>query len=178
MEVVIVCALILFLIFGLTAFIGAPYVPTRHTDIHRLLTDELKLTNDDIVLDVGSGDGAVLQEVVRAGAQAIGYEINPFLVLASRWRLRKYAKNVRIKWTNAWTTQPAKHITVIYAFGAGLHLKKIYQLARQQATHQGKPVCLVSYGYKLDTTRDDRLLKEAGPYFLYEIRPDFTGDKA
>ena len=178
MEVVIVCALILFLIFGLTAFIGAPYVPTRHTDIHRLLTDELKLTNDDIVLDVGSGDGAVLQGVVRAGAQAIGYEINPFLVLASRWRLRKYAKNVRIKWTNAWTTQPAKHITVIYAFGAGLHLKKIYQLARQQATHQGRPLRSVSYGYRLDTTKNDRLLKEAGPYFLYEIRPDFTGDKA
>ena len=108
MEVVIVCALILFLIFGLTAFIGAPYVPTRHTDIQKLLRDELRLTNDDVVLDVGSGDGAVLQEVARTGAQAIGYEINPFLVLASRWRLRKHAKNVRIKWTNAWTTQPAK----------------------------------------------------------------------
>ncbi len=178
MEVVIVCALILFLIFGLTAFIGAPYVPTRHTDIQKLLRDELKLTKDDIVLDVGSGDGAVLQEVAKTGAQAVGYEINPFLVLASRWRLRKYAKDVRIKWTNAWTTQPAKHITVIYAFGAGLHLKKIYQLARQQATYQGGSVRLVSYGYKLDTTRDDRLLKEAGPYFLYEIRPDFTGGKA
>ena len=178
MEVVIVCALILFLIFGLTAFIGAPYVPTRHTDIHRLLTDELKLTNDDIVLDVGSGDGAVLQEVARTGAQAIGYEINPFLVLVSRWRLRKYAKNVRIKWTNAWTTQPAKHITVIYAFGAGLHLKKIYQLARQQATHQGRSLRVVGYGYRIDTTKNDRLMKAAGPYFLYEIHPDFTGDKA
>lgn len=178
MEVVIVCGLIVFLIFGLTAFIGAPYVPTRHTDIQKLLRDELRLTNDDVVLDVGSGDGAVLQEVARTGAQAIGYEINPFLVLASRWRLRKHAKNVRIKWTNAWTTQPAKHITVIYAFGAGLHLKKIYQLARQQATHQGRSLRLVSYGYRLDTTKNDRLLKEAGPYFLYEIRPDFTGDKA
>jgi len=178
MEVVIVCALILFLIFGLTAFIGAPYVPTRHTDIQKLLMDELKLTKDDIVLDVGSGDGAVLQEVAKTGAQAVGYEINPFLVLVSRWRLRKHAKNVRIKWTNAWTTQPADNITMIYAFGAGLHLKKIYQLARRQATHQGRSVRLVSYGYKLDTTRDDRLLKEAGPYFLYEIRPDFTGGKA
>ena len=178
MEVVIVCALILFLIFGLTAFIGAPYVPTRHTDIQKLLRDELKLTKDDIVLDVGSGDGAVLQEVAKTGAQAVGYEINPFLVLASRWRLRKYAKDVRIKWTNAWTTQPADNITVIYAFGAGLHLKKIYQLARQQATYQGRPLRFVSYGYRLDTTKNDRLLKEAGPYFLYEIRPDFTGDKA
>jgi protein FAM173B len=178
MEVIIICGLIVFLIFGLTAFIGAPYVPTRHADIQRLLRDELKLDKDDIVLDVGSGDGAVLQEVAKTGAQAIGYEINPFLVLASRWRLRKHAKNVRIKWTNAWTTQPAKRITVIYAFGAGLHLKKIYQLARQQATYQGRSVRLVSYGYKLDTTRDDRLLKEAGPYFLYEIRPDFTGGKA
>lgn len=178
MEVIIICGLIVFLIFGLTAFIGAPYVPTRHTDIQKLLTDELKLDKDDIVLDVGSGDGAVLQEVAKTGAQAVGYEINPFLVLASHWRLRKHAKNVRIKWTNAWTTQPAKHITVIYAFGAGLHLKKIYQLARQQATHQGRPVRLVSYGYKLDTTRGDQLLKEAGPYFLYEIHPDFTGGKA
>ena len=178
MEVVIVCALILFLIFGLTAFIGAPYVPTRHTDIHRLLTDELKLTNDDIVLDVGSGDGAVLQEVARAGAQAVGYEITVMCLAGCVVHAFVHLMRTFLAYFLSRQRDASTKNGLIYAFGAGLHLKKIYQLARQQATHQGRPLRLVSYGYRLDTTKNDRLLKEAGPYFLYEIRPDFTGDKA
>lgn len=41
------------------------------------------------VIDLGSGDGSLVTEAAGRGAEAIGVEINPFLVWYSRWRIKK-----------------------------------------------------------------------------------------
>lgn len=170
--------LTLLLVFGLTAFIGAPYVPSRAVDVQRLFQRDVPLKKDDVVLDIGSGDGAVLAAAAEAGAWVIGYEINPLLVLVSRWRLRRFGKKARVKLINAWTASPLEYVSVVYAFGAGLHLEKIYRLSVRQATAQGAPLRLVSYGYQLTLRKKDRLLRQAGPYFIYDVYPGFTDGEA
>lgn len=175
MVLACVVVLCIFLIFALTAFIGAPYVPSRAADVRQLFQRDVSLSEKDVLLDIGSGDGAVLAAAAKIGAKVIGYEINPFLVLSSRWRLRKFGDNAKVKLVNAWTALPLERISVIYAFGAGLHLKKIYRISTQQATGQGEPLKLISYGYRLtDLKGKDRLIQQAGPYFIYKIYPDFT----
>ena len=42
-------------LFALTAFTGAPYVPSHRRDIQRVFRDGVKLTKDDVVLDIGAG---------------------------------------------------------------------------------------------------------------------------
>ncbi len=43
----------------------------------------------EVVFDLGSGDGTLVLAAARAGAKAIGIEINPFLVVFSRLRIKR-----------------------------------------------------------------------------------------
>ena len=73
--------IILCVFFGLVVFRGAPYVPSKKTYINQAFSDLYPLTDKDVLVDVGSGDGVVLRSATKFGALAIGYEINPILVI-------------------------------------------------------------------------------------------------
>ena len=62
----------------------APFVPTPWHVIDRMLL-EAGVTEDDIVFDLGSGDGRILLRAAKdLGAHGVGYEINPDLVEEAR----------------------------------------------------------------------------------------------
>ncbi len=164
------------LLFLATALIGAPYVPSLGQDVRKLI-GELKLDKRDVLVDIGSGDGVVLRAAAETGAEAIGYEINPLLVLASRWRLR-HLKNAKVRWANAWAVKPLSKVTIIYVFGAGPHLGEIYKFAKRQANYQQSELTLVSYGFTFEIGREDANLGSRGAYNLYRISPTFTDTKA
>ena len=67
-ESVIGIALICVLIFLLTALFGAPYVPTQKKQIESAFTKLRPFKKNDVLVDLGSGDGVVLDEAIRAGA--------------------------------------------------------------------------------------------------------------
>ena len=78
--------------FLLTVLFGAPYVPTHKKDLIKLF-ESIALSEKDILVDIGSGDGIVLKIASDFGAKSISFEINPFLVLVSKLRLRKSKKS-------------------------------------------------------------------------------------
>ncbi len=153
-------------LFALTAFTGAPYVPSHRRDIQRVFREGVKLTKDDVVLDIGAGDGVVLIEAAKLGAQAIGYEINPLLVLVARWRTRNYRDNVQVIWANAWRRKPLERVTVLYAFGDGRDIRKMYALAERQARAQRRALTFVSYGFSVPGVEG----VACGPYILFTLR--------
>lgn len=163
------------LLFLATALIGAPYVPSLGRDVRKLI-DELELDRSDVLVDIGSGDGVVLKVAAETGAEAVGYEINPLLVLASRWRLR-HLKNVKVRWANAWVAKPLPKVTIIYVFGAGPHLGKIYKFAKRQANHQGSELTLVSYGFEFKLSEEDRPIDTRDAYYIYRIAPSLQRSK-
>lgn len=62
----------------------APFVPTPIPVAHRML-ELAEVTKDDVVYDLGSGDGRIVIAAARKyGAKAIGIEIDPHLVQRSR----------------------------------------------------------------------------------------------
>lgn len=67
------------LFLSLSFIFGPPYLPTPKSVVSEML-DLAKLDKNDVVLDLGSGDGIVLIESAKRGATARGFEINPFLV--------------------------------------------------------------------------------------------------
>lgn len=74
----------------------APYVPT----LNRLVTNMLDMAEvggKDTVVDLGSGDGRIVMAAADRGAKAVGYEINPILVLIGKWRLKSKFKNPNFK---------------------------------------------------------------------------------
>jgi SAM-dependent methyltransferase len=58
------------------------WVPTPPALVERML-DMAKVTPDDVVMDLGSGDGRNIIAAARRGARAIGVEYNPEMVALS-----------------------------------------------------------------------------------------------
>lgn len=138
----------MFVLIGISAFFGAPYVPSRRRDIKRLFNELIPLTSEDVVLDMGSGDGVVLREVSRRGAKAVGYEIHPLFVWISKL-LSFNDERVTIHWANAWTAAFPKDVTVVYIFSVGRDGRKLARKAQREADILGRPVKLVCYGNPL-----------------------------
>ena len=61
----------------------AVWVPTGPAMVEKML-DHVKLTPQDFVIDLGSGDGRTIIAAARRGARGLGVEFNPDLVEFSR----------------------------------------------------------------------------------------------
>lgn len=103
--------LVLNIFFGILIFYlliafltGAPYVPsTKLTADTMIRLSGIK--KSFIIYDLGSGDGRLLYRSMLYGAKkAIGYEINPYLVLLSRIRFffSPFRNRVHIYLKNFW----------------------------------------------------------------------------
>ncbi|MBI3283091.1 50S ribosomal protein L11 methyltransferase [Candidatus Curtissbacteria bacterium] len=64
-----------------------PYVATDRKKIETIIKfSEIK--PGQTVVDLGSGDGRLLIASAKLGAKAVGYELNPFLILITKIRAR------------------------------------------------------------------------------------------
>jgi len=95
----------LILVFYLTiAFLtGAPFVPTTNTASLAMM-NMVKIKKGMKIYDLGSGDGRLLFLAADRGAEAVGYEINPFLVLLTGVKKlwSKQRTSIRCYWKNFW----------------------------------------------------------------------------
>jgi SAM-dependent methyltransferase len=66
----------------------AVWVPTSPELVEKML-DLAKVTADDFVIDLGSGDGRMVIAAARRGARAMGVEFNPEMVKLSQQRGRE-----------------------------------------------------------------------------------------
>lgn len=164
-DIFIVITVVIVSMFVLTALRGAPYVPSRSGDLERAFDELYELGTDDLLVDIGSGDGRVLMLAANRGAKAVGYEINPILVLISIWRLRKYDK-VRTKLADFWLAKLPHETTMVYTFGDGRDIERMARKVANEAKRLEKTIYFMSYGFKL---------KSATPYkynkmhFLYKF---------
>ncbi|HEU4716091.1 MAG TPA: hypothetical protein VFS14_04660, partial [Candidatus Saccharimonadales bacterium] len=67
----ILCAVVL--LFGFVVFRGAPYVPSHKKDVAIAFEELYEVGKNDVVVDVGSGDGIILRMAAKRGARAVGY---------------------------------------------------------------------------------------------------------
>lgn len=69
--------------FAIDVFLDLPFVATKKEKIATIIK-LANIKNAETVVDLGSGDGRLLIASAQKGARAIGYEINPFLILLTR----------------------------------------------------------------------------------------------
>jgi len=97
-------AFVLFLFYLTLAFASAaPFVPSnKKATISMIELADIK--KGMTVIDLGSGDGRILLSAASKGANAIGYEINPFLVywtkLRSIWS--NHRSCITVRWMSLW----------------------------------------------------------------------------
>jgi len=107
---ILLLILILFLLFIISLFSSEkfspiPYFPTNKKDIPAIIK-ALKLRNDQIIFDLGAGDGIVIFEAakkaINLNTQFVAIDINPVLILIMHLRrlLHPNRKNIKIIWND------------------------------------------------------------------------------
>jgi hypothetical protein len=155
------------LVFGFVVFRGAPYVPSHKKEVRRAFTDLYKLSSKDILIDVGSGDGVILRLASSKGAQARGYELNPVLVLISRFLSRRDEK-VKTYLRDFWLTKLPENTTVVYAFTVTRDIEKMAHKIQTEANRLGRTLYFISYGSWIEGRTQ---IKEVGAHHLYKFDP-------
>ncbi len=129
-------------------FGGAPFVPTRRKWLDQAM-ELAKIGPNDVLVDLGSGNGSALIAAVESGAKrAIGYEISPLLTWWSKLKTIKLKKQIEIHNANFWFTELPKETTVIYLFQTNPTLKRIEKyLDKQRDIVNAKKLRVVCFGF-------------------------------
>lgn len=154
-------------LFGVTAFTGAPYIPSRRRDVERAFGELCKLNDGDTVVDLGSGGGGVLRAARSRGATAFGVELNPFLVACTR--IRSWSdRGLTVLCRDMYQVDFPMATTVVYVFGDSRDMKRMVRKVSQQAERLGRPLKLISYGFEAPGYT---AVKKAGAHWLYIVNP-------
>jgi SAM-dependent methyltransferase len=148
---------VLVLAFGGVLLRGAPYVPTLEAQAKTAL-ELLELKPGQTLLELGSGDGKVLVLAARAGLTVVGIELNPFLVVVSKFRTRRYKRNIRIIWGDFWRVEWPECDGVFVFL-----LDRFMPRLDDRMKRVGKP--LASFAFKVPNRRPDI---EKNGIFLYK----------
>ena len=140
----ILALIVVLLVFSVVIFFGAPYLPTLRPQTKAAL-DLLDLKKGQTLLELGSGDGRVLREAASRGLNAVGYEINPLLVLVSYILTYKYRRQVTIRWRNYWWADWPK-TDGIYVFLLDKYMVKLDKKIKDQSPGPQK---LASFAWKI-----------------------------
>lgn len=95
---------------------GAPFEGSQEKVVKKMLASA-RPKKSDKVADLGSGDGRIVIAFAQKGIESHGFEINPLLVLYSRWNIRRLGLHKRafIHWKNFWNTDLSS-FTIINVF--------------------------------------------------------------
>ena len=154
------------LLFGFVVVRGAPYVPSHRRFVRLAFTKLYRLSDKDVLVDVGSGDGIILRLAAERGAQAIGYELNPALVVVSQV-LAKGDPKIKTKLADFWLVDLPKETTIVYAFAVSRDVAKLERKMQQTANKNRQNIWLMTYGAKLHSKEPTKLL-HAHTLYLFE----------
>ncbi|HEX3642208.1 MAG TPA: hypothetical protein VHV10_13030 [Ktedonobacteraceae bacterium] len=133
-----------------TIFFGPPFVPTPMSTIKALI-QLANISEKDVVIDLGSGDGRMLIHAARQGATAKGWEINPFLVLWTRLAVHRYkvGKSVKVHLQNYYKAN-LSDATIVFLYNLPPHIPKLEQKLQKDLQ---KGTTIISYKFTLLTLK-------------------------
>ncbi|MFH1866788.1 MAG: hypothetical protein ABIJ81_01760 [Patescibacteria group bacterium] len=173
LSTILAIAIGLFFIFALgtlayASFSAAPWVPLFKRDIMRMIA-LARVKPDDVIYDIGCGDGRVLIQVVKlTGAKAIGFEISliPYLIALLRVRLAGLASKIDIKYQNFYLADFSQ-ANIIISFLTPMAMKKLEPKIKKEL---GSTARFLSYAFPLPNIKPklvDKPHEKLAKIFLY-----------
>lgn len=142
---------------------GAVFLPTNAAAV-KTMVEMLKIQSGERAVDLGSGDGRIVVALARAGAEAHGYEHNPFLVWWSRRKIRNCGLSDRafIHQANFWNTD-LSGFSVVTVFGINYVMRALEEKLQKEGQAETR---IASYTFSFPTLKP--ILRKNGIYF-YKI---------
>ena len=124
------------------SYYAAPFVPTSPERV-KVMLELAELKPGMKVYDLGSGDGRFLIGAAGLGAEAVGVEIDPFVLLLSRIRIffSPHRDRIRVRWGSLWKAS-FHDADVIFVFLMPWNMTKFQRMLEGQL----KPGALVISG--------------------------------
>ena len=158
--------ILLLIIFVLVSYIiagaiGAPFVPTELDRVEDMADLALVQAGDKAV-DLGSGDGRVLVALARAGAEVHGYEINPVLVLWSKFQLfRNGVSHLgNVHWKSFWNVD-LSGFDLITIYGNPKIMERLETKLQREMNQEAR---LIAYNFPLPNWQS---VKQQNDVYLY-----------
>ncbi len=148
---------------------GALYVSTSRAKIAAII-NAVPMKADQILVDLGCGDGRVLREVQkRYGVRTVGYEVNPLAYLKARL-LSIGSNNIKIKRENFWQADLSQ-ADVVFCY---LYPDVMKRLAIQLAASLKPGAVIVSSNFSLPGFVPSRVIRLANslcsdPIYIYYL---------
>lgn len=172
----------LIILFSFPQFSPIPYYPSNMKD-KKLILKALNMKNDQIIIDLGAGDGAVVFEAAKVSKRQglstrfIALEINPVLIviLYFRWLFHPNKKQISIVWGDMFVIDYKKQISTdlarlkpiitFYLYISPWLIEKAIKPIQKQI-----PACqLVSYYYPIKSLKQkEKMLAGIHNIYIYE----------
>lgn len=153
---------LVFVSFGLIVLRGAPYVPSHRKQLRHAFKTLYPLGENDMLVDLGAGDGIVLDEARRRGARSIGYELNPILWAIMKYRFRHVPQVSVVLHDYEHIKRLPPEVTVVYAFATSLSISSIETCLLRWSQYQ--PLTFISYGFEVPSAT---LIAQDGAMRMY-----------
>lgn len=157
--------------------LDVPYEPT-HPEVVRLMLEAAKIGRDDVVYDLGCGDGRIAIEAVRRyGARAVCIDLHPDRIREARAKARDFGVADRIEFIVgdifAADLRPATVVTMYLT-------TRVNRWLRPKLLSQLRPgTRIVSHAFHLSEWQPDRTLRHSrargGVAYYYVVPGWFAG---
>ncbi|XP_069814399.1 ATP synthase subunit C lysine N-methyltransferase isoform X2 [Dendropsophus ebraccatus] len=114
-----------------------PYVPASEIQVKNVLK-MLQLRSGSVV-DIGSGDGRIVIAAAKKGFQAVGYELNPWLVWYSRYRAWREGvhRNTKFHICDLWKVSFSQYTNVVI-FGVPQMMPQLETKLEMELSHTAR----------------------------------------
>jgi len=150
------------------------YVPTPQPVVDKML-DMAKVTDKDIVFDLGCGDGRIVATAAKKyGAKGIGVDIDPDRIKDSNETVKKLnvEKLVEIRQGDALKVKDLEKGTVVMLYMLDEFMKKLEPIAKKRLP---KGARIVSHDFRFPNWEPDAVVEFQGPdrshtLYMYTVK--------
>jgi len=156
---------------------GAMFHPSARIRVRTFL-DHVPMKENELLIDIGCGDGRVLREAARRyGVRSLGFEVNPLAYVLARLRTIAF-KGIEVKMRNFWKTD-IRNADVVFCY---LFPDVMSRLAGKLESELRSGTRVVSCNFTLPGWRHSEVLYpesnlHGDPIYLYHF-PEACGRRS
>jgi len=118
---------------------------------------------DDLLYDLGCGNGDVLIEASKLGAECVGYEISPYYYILSKLRTWRF-KNIKVKYQNI-NDVILSEADIVYVYLLPEFLEKLTPKFKKELKPSAR---LISIGFPIkDLESSQKIIFKNRVIFIY-----------